>query len=61
MSQSRPNIILIMCDQMRWDAAGFTGSSVVQTPHLGQITEMVCHTGPYDWCLSGGDGAASTQ
>ena len=23
----RPNIVLIMCDQMRWDAAGFRGQS----------------------------------
>ncbi len=32
MAKSRPNILLIMCDQMRWDAAGFAGSSIVQTP-----------------------------
>ena len=39
MSQSRPNIILIMCDQMRWDTAGFAGSLVVQTPHLDRLAE----------------------
>ena len=39
----RPNIVLIMCDQMRWDAAGFAGSPTVQTPHLDQLaTNGVC-------------------
>ena len=39
MSPSRPNIILIMCDQMRWDAAGFAGSSTVETPHLNRLAQ----------------------
>ena len=48
MPQSRPNIILIMCDQMRWDAAGFAGSSIVQTPHLDRLAQSgVCFENAY--------------
>ena len=39
MPQSRPNIVLIMCDQMRWDAAGFSGNSIVRTPHLDRLAQ----------------------
>ncbi len=45
---SRPNIVLIMCDQMRWDAAGFAGSTIVQTPHLDQLAvNGVCFENAY--------------
>lgn len=48
MTNSRPNIILIMCDQMRWDAAGFAGSPIVQTPHLDQLAANgVCFENAY--------------
>ena len=48
MTTSRPNIVLIMCDQMRWDAAGFAGSPVVQTPHLDQLAASgVCFENAY--------------
>ena len=48
MTNSRPNIILIMCDQMRWDAAGFAGSSTVRTPHLDQLAANgVCFENAY--------------
>lgn len=48
MSNSRPNVILIMCDQMRWDAAGFAGSSTVRTPHLDQLAASgVCFENAY--------------
>ncbi len=46
MAKSRPNILLIMCDQMRWDAAGFAGSSIVQTPHLDRLAD-VCFENAY--------------
>ena len=46
MAESRPNILLIMCDQMRWDAAGFAGSSIVQTPHLDRLAD-VCFENAY--------------
>ena len=48
MAKLRPNIVLVMCDQMRWDAAGFAGSSVVQTPHLDRLSEGgVCFENAY--------------
>ena len=48
MANSRPNVILIMCDQMRWDAAGFAGSSTVRTPHLDQLAANgVCFENAY--------------
>jgi len=48
MAKSRPNIVLVMCDQMRWDAAGFAGSSVVHTPHLDRLSEGgVCFENAY--------------
>ena len=37
-----------MCDQMRWDAAGFAGSSIVQTPHLDRLAQSgVCFENAY--------------
>ena len=48
MANSRPNVILIMCDQMRWDAAGFAGSSTVRTPHLDRLAANgVCFENAY--------------
>ena len=48
MAHSPPNIVLIMCDQMRWDAAGFAGSLIVQTPHLDRLAEGgVCFENTY--------------
>ncbi len=40
----RPNLILIMCDQMRYDCAGFAGSRLVQTPNLDELAHsgVVC-------------------
>ena len=37
-----------MCDQMRWDAAGFAGSPIVHTPHLDQLAANgVCFENAY--------------
>jgi arylsulfatase A-like enzyme len=37
-----------MCDQMRWDAAGFAGSPIVQTPHLDRLAASgVCFENAY--------------
>ena len=33
----RPNILWVMCDQLRWDALGCTGSGYVHTPHLDEL------------------------
>ena len=37
---ARPHLVWIMCDQLRWDALGFTGNSVVSTPNLDRLAEM---------------------
>jgi arylsulfatase A-like enzyme len=33
----RPNILFLFLDDMRWDAAGFTGNSVITTPHMDSV------------------------
>lgn len=35
----RPNIILVVTDQHRWDHVGFNGNTVVQTPHLDNLAD----------------------
>ena len=48
MAKARPNIIFIMCDEMRWDAAGFAGSSFIQTPVLDRLAETgICFENAY--------------
>ncbi|MBH06581.1 MAG: hypothetical protein CMJ20_09690 [Phycisphaeraceae bacterium] len=37
MAHATPNIIWIMCDQMRFDCAGFFGHPTVQTPHIDRL------------------------
>lgn len=34
---TRPNIIFILTDDHRWDAAGFAGNPYIQTPHLDTL------------------------
>lgn len=34
---SRPNVLLIMCDQLRADHTGFGGSTYIRTPHLDRL------------------------
>lgn len=36
-AQARPNILFLFLDDMRWDAAGFTGNSVITTPHMDTL------------------------
>lgn len=36
---THPNILLIVCDQLRADHTGFGGSALVQTPHLDRLAE----------------------
>ena len=36
-SQQRPNIILILTDDQRWDALGFAGNPIIQTPNMDQL------------------------
>lgn len=32
-----PNIIVIVADDMRWDALGYAGNRIIQTPHLDEL------------------------
>ena len=36
-SPARPNIILIMADDLGWGDVGFNGNTVIQTPHLDRL------------------------
>jgi len=33
----RPNIIVIVTDDQRWDALGYSGNPLIQTPHMDQL------------------------
>ncbi len=33
----RPNIIFILTDDQRWDALGFAGNQIIQTPHMDEL------------------------
>jgi len=33
----RPNLVFILADDLRWDALGFQGNKIVQTPHLDAL------------------------
>lgn len=35
--QGDPNILFFFLDDMRWDAAGFTGNQVITTPHMDNL------------------------
>lgn len=35
----RPNIIFILTDDQRWDALGFAGNEIVQTPEMDRFAE----------------------
>ena len=37
MSRSRPNLLLIMCDQLRFDALRAAGNDFIQTPNLDRL------------------------
>jgi arylsulfatase A-like enzyme len=39
MPENRPNILLLMCDQLRKDALGCYGNPVVRTPHVDALAE----------------------
>ncbi len=34
---SRPNVLFILCDDLRWDACGYTGNPYVKTPNIDQL------------------------
>lgn len=35
--QNRPNIIFILTDDQRWDALGFSGNPIIQTPEMDRL------------------------
>lgn len=35
----RPNVLLILCDDLRWDALGCTGSPFIKTPHIDRLAQ----------------------
>ncbi|MCC4211522.1 sulfatase family protein [Leeuwenhoekiella parthenopeia] len=37
--KKRPNIIFLLTDDQRWDALGFAGNSIIQTPHLDSLAK----------------------
>ncbi|MDX1682477.1 MAG: sulfatase-like hydrolase/transferase, partial [Phycisphaeraceae bacterium] len=37
MTASRPNIVLLMADDLGYGDTGFNGNDVIQTPHLDQM------------------------
>ena len=32
-----PNIIFILTDDQRWDALGYAGNPIIQTPHMDEL------------------------
>ena len=37
--EEKPNIIFILTDDQRWDALGYAGNPIIQTPHMDQLAE----------------------
>ena len=37
--QQKPNIIFILTDDQRWDALGYVGNNIIQTPEMDKLAE----------------------
>lgn len=37
--ETRPNLVVILADDLRWNALGFMGDPIIQTPHLDRLAE----------------------
>lgn len=42
MSESRPNVLFVVADDLRWDAIGCAGNDVVRTPALDRLADRSC-------------------
>ncbi len=40
---NKPNILVVIADDMRWDAMGVAGSRIVRTPHLDRLAKEGCY------------------
>ncbi len=38
-SASKPNVILVMCDDLGWGDTGFQGNKIIRTPHLDEMAK----------------------
>jgi arylsulfatase A-like enzyme len=38
--QQKPNIIFILTDDQRWDALGYAGNTIIQTPEMDKLAEQ---------------------
>jgi arylsulfatase A-like enzyme len=36
-SAARPNVVLVMCDDLGWGDVGFNGGKIIKTPHLDEM------------------------
>ena len=39
VSTEKPNVILIMCDDLGWGDTGYNGNKIIKTPHLDQMAK----------------------
>lgn len=39
----KPNIIFILTDDQRWDALGYSGNSIIQTPEMDRLAKNGCY------------------
>jgi len=45
-TEPRPNIIIIKTDELRWDALGYAGNTVVKTPNIKNGIVTFSQTSP---------------
>src|SRR5690606_33223770 len=38
-AQEKPNIIFILTDDQRWDALGYAGNKIIQTPEMDRLAQ----------------------
>jgi arylsulfatase A-like enzyme len=49
--KKHPNIVFLLCDDLRWDALGFMGNKHILTPHIDRLAgESVVFTNAYHVC-----------